>query len=844
MRGLARILLNDVPQGAGFLFSPTRLYTCAHVVNLALDRDKHCLDRPDPDATVVLDFPNDLSEMGGTSTRPRRIGRIVAWHPPTLKDQVPGKADEIAVLALDQPMPDASVPALYPADLSLDDRTEINGWGTPRHSPDGLWARATLSGFQGPLRQVNLEDTGPELQLGFSGGPLCAQPDDHVIGMMIAVNESRRAAWLLPIEALRAVWDELQVLTVHVRVDSGQLYAQPHGPTQGTALAWLSEKAEQENGSALLNALFAPNAWGSAGPLAGISRPGAVQQAADAAVDWAPPRLRIRCADVDSADLPWHIVADADANGTRLGETGWIIEVTGPTPSEAITVEIDTPLILAPGSSELADAVHSHVGEVAAALAPLLTHHQAKVSWAVNALDLDDALGRKHPPDLVYCYARLAANDELVLGRDDSSREGLALTDLFDRLRGTPSSPQLLWLHLVSENGATRARRLILEQTRAAGIQLCVLQVTTNKKIGVGLNRTVKALEALAECRNPSNRPGHCRSGFAEPAAVISRFGTSGTRAWLRCNGLRLSAAPNEGEWNRNLIRASLIPHLLGRINEKRLLAATVHPTACKLVLYHVCGERQACVHDFPYQGRGHLEDVVPGLTVRQTLIPGRMHPNQDADELEDQLVEALGYDPAKKQTVGDALRQLARRQPNDGETLVVSLAWLLEPTDSLSADAAIEWLGHWKQTLVDLFTPAEIPEYFLVLAGVCLQWRAASSGGDWPSRAGTTATKHQERAADLLDRRRRPHCDWVGIKTPLDQLEQGELETFFQTQLEKGRLCMRGLDAYDLADWVWARTEGRFELTVDLIYDACKQHFAEVRRDGGAAAATPGATQ
>lgn len=861
MRGLARILRDGASQGAGFLISPTRLNTCAHVVNLALGRVIRCPDQPDPDNTVVLDFPvvldfqNDVSDEDGTHPPPRRIGRVVAWHPPTPEGQDPGPTDDIAVLELDRPMPNASVPALYPVDRGPDDGIEIKGWGTPPSVRKGLWADATLSDFQGPLRQVNLKYEGPRLQGGFSGGPLCAKPNDEIIGMMIAVNDSEDVAWLLPLAALRRVWDKLQVLTVHVRVERGQLYAQPHGSAEGTALARLSEKTEQDPGSALLDALFAPNARGPAGPLAGLSAAGPDPQGGNAAVTWAPPRLRIRCADVDSADLPWHIVADANANGTRLGETGWIIEVTGPTPSATVTVEIDTPLILAPGSAALAPGVLHHVTLIAAALTELLGHKGANASWAVNKLDLKDALRRKPPPDLVYCYAHLTARDQLLLGRDRSAREYLPLDELLALLHTSPSSPRLLWLHLVSDDEATqaRARRLILDQRETAGIQLFVLQFTkSGSPSGHGLKTTQEALKALAKCRTPIARSPHCRSGFAEPAAALSRLGTSGTRFWLSCKGLRLSPAPDEGEWERALIRASLIPHLLGRTAEKDALAGRVGDSRYTLLLYHVCGERQACVHDFPDQGRFRLEDDLrregmhPKLTVRQILIPGRIRPDQDAEELNLQLVEALRYIP-NTETPSDALLRFrpGGRGLNADEPLVVSLAWLMEPAAGLSADEAVKWLEHWKQTLLAIFPRDEIPEHFRVLAGVCLRWRRDKHGVDWPSRAGTTAAEHQRRAADVLDsdRHSHKHCDWVRIEIPLDQLKRGELTSFFQEQLDKGRICMRGLAAKDLSDWVWASTKGLFEPTVDLIYAACKQHFAEVRREGGAASATPGVT-
>jgi hypothetical protein len=810
MQGAARILLGTAPKGAGFLIGTRWVATCAHVVNTVLGRDRRAQEPPAPGAEVKLDFPNHPRLDGEPEDHPRRTAQVAVWHPPPRLDTTRGPMDDIAVLVLTEPMPAAAIPPFAHNDWP-ELRSPLYVFGTPSGTQEGLWAGASLSLPRGTLRQVDLNPGGPVLQLGFSGGPVCAVKDGSVLGMLAQINEGERAAWAIPVEALRNARAELQLTEVRIAVRDGRLYVAPTGPDQGTDYAELLAAAEAARPGALLGALF-----GDHPPEPDPSLPGADT----------PPRLRIRTADPAAADLPWHLLPDA--NGRSLGEQGWIIEVTGTEPRPALTLEIDNPLILAPASNELLPGVNLHVERVAASMAPLLSHDHAKVSWVVDPLGLDDALSRKQPPDLIYCFARLTKGHELLLGRSKTSAALLPLDDLLERLTAPPVGGAVppIWLHLVPGDPDELNRKPILQ--RLARCPLGVLQITKSR-LGDGLKRTLAALDALATCRRPEDA-APCPP---EPAAVLSRLGDPGIRYILGNDGLRLSPTPADEEWNRASIRASLIQLLLGRAEEKAVLADRVQAAENKLVLYQVCGNRLACVHDFSEQARWHLEERDPELTVRQLRIPGQMGRVRDPRTLEDQLAEALGYDE-DRETIADVLRRIARREPGAGQTLVVSLAWHLEPAPDLDADAAINWLSAWKRALLGLFGEDQIPDRHRVLAGICLQWR-----DDGPTRAKTDASRLQQDAIDLLDPRLPAHCALARITKPLDRLYRGDLTTFFRQQKQRGRECLRGLEPDDLADWVHAATSGTFEHSVDLIHQACKTRFADLRAGRPAAANT-----
>ncbi len=417
MRGLARLLRDDHACGAGFLIAPRHLATCAHVVNLALGRDKLAAESPLPDQIIVLAFPDALPDPSSPHPHDRRrTGTVVCWHPPTPEGQPPGPHDDLAVLLLDHPLDPAAVPALAPADAALAAGLGGDAWGCPRGTPDGRWAPAVLSGSSGALRQFNLLGSGPEIQPGFSGGPFTILHQTQIAGMVVQVDEAARAGWLLPLAALRQAWAALRVVELELRLRDGRLHAGSAGPLAGTPLADLETAVARGDLAALRLALFGTADPGQ--PLADLDPARHLD-----ALDLGPRRLRLRCRDDAAARLPWHGLPGAD--GRRLGDQGWVIEVVGPTPRPAAVRSIHNALILAPADARLAPEVRPHVDQVRAALAPLLPHPRlSRVPWAVNCHDLDRYL--QDEPDLIYVYAQVDQAGGLALGRDADARESLA----------------------------------------------------------------------------------------------------------------------------------------------------------------------------------------------------------------------------------------------------------------------------------------------------------------------------------------------------------------------------------------------------------------------------------
>jgi hypothetical protein len=778
MHGLARILRQGEARGAGFLISPRHLATCAHVVNLALDADPRAQGRPGPDQGITLDFPNDAPDPPGRATGwPERTATVVCWHPPTPRGAEPGPHDDIAVLLLDRPRAPAAVPRLAPVGDPPPAGTQGYGWGTPHGTKDGLWASVTLSGTSGVLRQIDLSH-GPEVQPGFSGGPFTDPGQALILGMVVQIDAGARAAWMLTLGALRPAWEALRVIELGLHLRDGRLHAAPDGPTAGTALADLRAAAERGDLAALYRALF------------GAADPGQRLAALDPtagldALGLGPKRLRLRCMDDAAAGLPWHCLRTPSHE--RLGDAGWVIEVVGPTPRPAALRSIHRALILAPADSRLAPGVHPHVDLVSAALAPLLPHPRlCQVPWAVNRHDLARELMGE--PDLIYCYARLDAAGCLSLGRDPLARESICLAELVEQLAALPDPP-LLWLHCVEVPGARLDLDRLLTLTRE--YPLLLVQRTGPDDLGESLQTvTLDGLKALAAL------PG---TGPSEPAAVLSRLGSTGSCARLGQDGLRLARPADPDAVLYASIRASLLQLLLGRTAEKDLLAGRFAVSGGEaLLLYFVCGPAKARVHDFPEQCRWHLEDSTLCLRVRPQPIPALLRPDQTGEDLIRLLRGGLQIDPH----TGTAMTLLKALGPIPGETLILSLAWLLEPADGCTPHQVAGWVARWKQAVLKVFGAAQIPEGVRVLAGCCLQWEA-----DWPQRHGGSAPEIQRAAVAELEGGNPPHCDWVQFERPLDRLRRGELDKFFGQEQRRLAPYTQGLERGALVAWVWDQT-------------------------------------
>ena len=197
--------------GAGFLVSPTRVLTCAHVVAQALGaRDD--LPHP-PDGEVRLDFP--LLAPGSALA-----ARVVQWWPvrPATPPASPASptaptngaangaaggafGEDIAALELAQPPPADSRPARLVAVDELWGHT-FRAFGFPAAHDRGVWATGVFRGSQadGWVQVEDVKQTGYFVAPGFSGTLVWGEQAEGVVGMVVGAERRAevRAAFIIP----------------------------------------------------------------------------------------------------------------------------------------------------------------------------------------------------------------------------------------------------------------------------------------------------------------------------------------------------------------------------------------------------------------------------------------------------------------------------------------------------------------------------------------------------------------------------------------------------------------------------------------------------------------------
>lgn len=186
---IVRIGAADVV-GAGLLFQPGRVVTCAHVVNAALRRAEGAAELPDGPVTVDFPFSRDRRPFSA---------RVVEWSPVS---EV--RANDIAVLELRKVPEDcAPVPLVHSRQSG---GNEFWVMGFPSGHQDGLVATGKLVGHNAAewVQMVDPLPTGPRVRQGFSGAPVWDLAVGGVVGIVVAAatQAAEKTAWLIPAHVL------------------------------------------------------------------------------------------------------------------------------------------------------------------------------------------------------------------------------------------------------------------------------------------------------------------------------------------------------------------------------------------------------------------------------------------------------------------------------------------------------------------------------------------------------------------------------------------------------------------------------------------------------------------
>jgi hypothetical protein len=218
-KSIARIFRGSTNQavGIGFWVFPGFLLTCAHVVNQALGFKNEAQDFPT--GLVSLDFPFSGSER-------RFDGRVVTWR----SVEMGRLGQDIAVLELSESLPDTVVPMSLVA--STGKSLVAKGFPAGYNAFDLSAELTIMPGGEATNGWAQLSNPGGLVTPGFSGSPLWEEGSNNSVGMIVASDEAKQVAWMIPSEVLRSVLGlpereaQLPVKSQEVRITRTQRFVQ------------------------------------------------------------------------------------------------------------------------------------------------------------------------------------------------------------------------------------------------------------------------------------------------------------------------------------------------------------------------------------------------------------------------------------------------------------------------------------------------------------------------------------------------------------------------------------------------------------------------------------------
>jgi Ca-activated chloride channel homolog len=201
--------------GVGFLVGRQHILTCAHVINVLLDRDPYSQDRPADDVEITAEFAL-------VDHHPTRRATVVWWVPPTAKGEPMSRACDIAglrLLSTETPPPGSKGLKFVKPKA----RAEVEAFGYPADPPrnNGGWVTGQL------LREVDngLVQIDSDLraalraQPGYSGSPVVDIWSGRAAGIITSASTraGQRDSYAVASTRLHKLWPDTVTLTRAVR---------------------------------------------------------------------------------------------------------------------------------------------------------------------------------------------------------------------------------------------------------------------------------------------------------------------------------------------------------------------------------------------------------------------------------------------------------------------------------------------------------------------------------------------------------------------------------------------------------------------------------------------------
>ncbi|MGW6982316.1 nSTAND1 domain-containing NTPase [Streptomyces sp. NPDC054932] len=209
-----RAKASEAPVGVGFMVGPNQVVTCAHVVNVALGREKDSRGQPADGARIQVEFVL----LGDAEGGPVRNCRIDAWDPPPGAGSAGRDVAGLSIVGGDLVPVGAGAARLLDSRMGIAGGREVAVFGYPGNPPrevNGAWTSCVLRGaVGGGLIQLDAaSEAALRAQPGYSGAPVIVSDrwGDAIVGMVAVASRGGAAgdAYAVPVAEIVASWSDV-----------------------------------------------------------------------------------------------------------------------------------------------------------------------------------------------------------------------------------------------------------------------------------------------------------------------------------------------------------------------------------------------------------------------------------------------------------------------------------------------------------------------------------------------------------------------------------------------------------------------------------------------------------
>ncbi|MCH9699384.1 MAG: TIR domain-containing protein [Gammaproteobacteria bacterium] len=526
-------------------------------------------------------------------------------------------------------------------------------------------------------------------------------------------------------------------------------------------------------------------------------------------------RLRIMTNDAVLGMLPWHQLPDP-ANGKPLNENGWVIE-TGPALGRSYqrcfqTMTLHSPLLVIPeqidglGANNHYSIVQSHLEAYLKIYGPM--PRITELQFLKQELN-------HHQPDLLYLCLHFDGTQihTSTTGANNHSDQSYTLDTLAHWLEETGLQPVVI-LNLIGQSNQTLSDypSLLIKHSR-----LLWVQATGRQRFAIDLQQHFATV-----LQQTTQQPDF--------SALITRQQHEHRQQlqnliWL--NGLTpILNSDTSAQQQQQQIRAALLKVLLGRNALKNQMAGAISHALNQntpIINYAISGERSTCPHDVPDQIKHRLmwsssTSNLTNITVMSYYLPVQLTDQSDlANTIDKTIGESLLCGNDNVETI---FRQQLEQRGLSQQPSCISLNWLFQ-IDDAAAESIETWLQEWGLLVYEELRSVRLDNCIIVNA-VCLEITTNHDAQQLHDKANRV----------LRQLRNHQYCriEPTIVKDALDKLDSGEIEDFLENQQGFWRQQLQ-LDDYQIespqfADWLIDKTRGRFEDTVQLIWQQYRSNY------------------